>query len=258
MNLFSMRVWDVAAGKWHGPVCNQEFRHSTSLSLSVSRVWAGGGRPRSLRATRKVTMKWKQQRLVLLNSLVGMAALCLSISADLSILQRSRFQVYLPACRTDYYESWRGADVDQSECLHGPLMDDEANRGTGGPEGKVSADCLSDPILCASQGLETASSPDGVGGLSQTHTIPAKDFPARGPDVWPSSVCGPRTEGSDACPSPEGCGGTFLEGRGGGVSGSGGWGVGCPPQGTVGRCTPTTPVHFTISRSAHCQADRQA
>jgi hypothetical protein len=179
--------------------------------------------------------------MLLLSSLAGLAVLCLATILIVNTMQRRQQENVLPACRTDYFESWRGADVDQSECLHGPLLDDESNRGTGGPDGAVSADCLSDPILCASQGLESASSPDGVGGLSQTHSPPAKPFPPRGPDVWPSSVCGPRTEGSDACPSPEGCGGTFLEGRGGGVSGTGGWGVGCPPQGTVGRCALISP-----------------
>ncbi len=173
--------------------------------------------------------------MLLVHLTAGAATICLVISCITYTMSRSRSAVFLPSCRTDYYESWRGADVDQSECLHGPLMDDEANRATGGPDGKVSQDCLADPILCAANGLETESTPDGKGGLSQTHNPPASDFPPRGPDVWPSSVCGPRTEGSDACPFPEGCGGAFLEGKGGGVSGTGGWGVGCPPQGTVGR-----------------------
>jgi hypothetical protein len=152
-------------------------------------------------------------------------------------MRESQLAVGLASCRTDYFESWRGADVDQPECLHGPLMDDEANRATGAPEADdVSADCLDDPIVCAARGLAKVSQPDGAGGLSQTHAPPPADFPARGPDVWPASVCGPRTEGSDACPSPEGCGGVLMEGQGGGVSGTGGWGIGCPPQGTVGRC----------------------
>ena len=187
------------------------------------------------RSRRVKKMRRLQEHLLLLYSLAGSAALCLLMALVAHTTSKMNAAIDLPSCRTDYYESWRGADVDQSECLHGPLMDDEANRATGGPDGKVPADCLGDPILCAAQGLETASTPDGAAGLSQTHRPPRRDFPPRGPDVWPSSVCGPRTEGSDACPSPEGCGGAFLDGRGGGVSGAGGWGVGCPPQGTVGR-----------------------
>ncbi|EKX32614.1 hypothetical protein GUITHDRAFT_121205 [Guillardia theta CCMP2712] len=126
------------------------------------------------------------------NKMMHKIICCLALSAlGLILLSRSlssaSSKTSLASKCKPVFGSWRDWDAESPECLHGYLNE----------QTPPTKECMQDPLMCAAKALEENSRAEDEGGAKSTAIYngpgPASlnAYPARGPDVWPSSVSGP-------------------------------------------------------------------